>query len=44
MNLNAARDGSDRKQTTDWLASALAASGCRAMERYLLDIERKLDG
>ena len=43
MNGSQATDGSNPEQTTVWLASALEGSGSRAMERYLGNIERKLD-
>ncbi len=43
MNSSDARDSSDADETTVWLASTLEGSGCRAMERYLRNIEQKLD-
>lgn len=43
MHSTEARDGSDPEQTATWLSRALDGSGCRAMERYLHNIERRLD-
>jgi hypothetical protein len=34
----------DSEQATAWLAGTLEGADCRAMERYLGDIQRHLDG
>ena len=43
MNLSDVRDGSNTKRKTVWLASALDGTDCRAMERYMRNIEQNLD-
>jgi hypothetical protein len=44
MKASEARYDSDSEQTAVWLTSALRGCDCRAMERYLLRIEQKLEG
>ena len=43
MHSSQTGNDSDLQQTTVWLAAALDGSGCRAVERYLGNIEQNLD-
>ena len=43
MSLSAAGLRTNAEQSSDWLITALNGSDCRALERYLRDIEQKLE-